>query len=152
MALEAITLLSSFRLSMDSETSYGIIPFRHHLGLWQVLLVQHRQGHWSFPKGRIEADENPEHCAVRELLEETGLKVVRYLTDRTFVEHYQLIRDDKPKHKSVTYYVAEVEGEATPQLSELLACQWFDVDKVVNQITFPAARDLFADVLKTKLL
>jgi 8-oxo-dGTP diphosphatase len=45
----------------------------------QVLMVRRRvkEGElsWQFPAGAVEADESPEDAAVRESMEETGLKV-----------------------------------------------------------------------------
>ncbi|ETI42471.1 hypothetical protein L914_11980 [Phytophthora nicotianae] len=42
----------------------------------RVLLLKHRQGHWTFCKGGKElGDTSPIHTAARELLEETGLRV-----------------------------------------------------------------------------
>jgi diadenosine hexaphosphate hydrolase (ATP-forming) len=43
----------------------------------EVLLIQYplaRGGGWSFPKGHIEKDETPEVAAVREVLEEGGVR------------------------------------------------------------------------------
>ena len=131
---------------MDSETSFGIIPVRRHQGLWQVLLVQHRQGHWSFPKGRSEPGETPKQCAERELLEETHLQIVRYISDLPFTEHYHLVRNGRPAEKTVTYFIAEVTGIPVHQPSELLACEWLAMDDVMARLTFPEARTLFASV------
>ena len=45
----------------------------------QVLMMQRRKepnlGQWTAPGGKIELDESPAECAVRELREETGLIV-----------------------------------------------------------------------------
>lgn len=45
----------------------------------KLLLVKRadypREGDWCIPAGFIEWDESPEECAVRELLEETGLEI-----------------------------------------------------------------------------
>lgn len=45
----------------------------------KVLLIQRAndpfKGCWAFPGGFMEMDETTEHCAIRELEEETGLKV-----------------------------------------------------------------------------
>lgn len=40
------------------------------------LLFIYRRGKWDLPKGKIDAGESPEICAVREVKEETGLKSV----------------------------------------------------------------------------
>jgi len=39
-----------------------------------VLLIKNPAGVWTFPKGLVEERETPEEAAVREVLEETGIK------------------------------------------------------------------------------
>jgi 8-oxo-dGTP pyrophosphatase MutT (NUDIX family) len=41
----------------------------------EVLLI-HRRGKWDLPKGKLDKGETLEECAVREVMEETGLKKV----------------------------------------------------------------------------
>ena len=41
------------------------------------LLMIFRRGKWDLPKGKLDEGEKIEHCAVREVKEETGLKKVR---------------------------------------------------------------------------
>lgn len=129
------------------DLSYGIIPLRRHHDQWQVLLVQHGAGHWSFPKGHPEPGEDPQACATRELYEETQLAIQRFLTDRTFTENYVFQDHGRLISKTVTYYVAEVEGMAAPQAEELITLGWFSFDEANSTITFPAAKKLLADVI-----
>ena len=41
------------------------------------LLMIFRQGKWDLPKGKLDDGETIEECAVREVVEETGLKEVK---------------------------------------------------------------------------
>jgi mutator protein MutT len=41
------------------------------------LLMILRKGHWDLPKGKMDAGETPEQCAVREVEEETGLQNIQ---------------------------------------------------------------------------
>ncbi len=55
-----------------------------------ILMVRHRdqdREYWTLPGGGIEPDETPEEAAVREVLEETGLKAtaVRFLFEEGYL-------------------------------------------------------------------
>lgn len=58
------------------EYSYGICPYKIKNNKVQILLIQPK-GHteWGFVKGKIESNESIAECAIRETLEEIGLKV-----------------------------------------------------------------------------
>ena len=68
----------------------------------RVLLIRDRNGFWVFPKGHVDPGETPEEAAVREVLEETGiraqilapLKTTRYTNDRGVPRaiHWYLMR------------------------------------------------------------
>ena len=68
---------------MKPNPSAGILLFRRHDGLLEVLLAHpggpywSRQDHgsWSVPKGIAEADEAAEAVAAREFAEETGFEL-----------------------------------------------------------------------------
>lgn len=67
-----------FRYKKNVPT-YGAILMNSDLD--KVLLVQSyfAKSSWGFPKGKVNEDEDPLHCAIREVYEETG----------TFRRHYR---------------------------------------------------------------
>ena len=56
---------------METEISCGIIVFDGE----KVLLVKHKGGHTSFPKGHVEEGETEEQTAKREVKEELGIDI-----------------------------------------------------------------------------
>ncbi|MDP1835905.1 MAG: NUDIX domain-containing protein [Chlamydiales bacterium] len=133
--------------TVKKDTSYGVIPLRRQGDQWQVLLIQHGAGHWSFPKGHIDEGEAPIDCAIRELFEETQLSVVRFLLDRKFMESYMFSHEGTLISKTVVYYAAEVTGEAVFQPEELQDCRWLSLSEARELITFPAARKVLDDLV-----
>ncbi|KAF4211260.1 hypothetical protein CNMCM8980_006859 [Aspergillus fumigatiaffinis] len=90
----------------------------------------HGAGTWAFPGGHLEFGESFEACAVREVLEETGLSIhdVRFLTATND------IMEAEGKHY-ITVYVGGMvkEDNAQPQILEPEKCdewRWISWDDV----------------------
>jgi 8-oxo-dGTP pyrophosphatase MutT (NUDIX family) len=124
------------------EYSFGIIPMRRSAaGVWEILLIQHRYSlHWSFPKGHAELGEDPFQTACRELSEETGLSFVKLLNPYPLVEHYHFVSRGIPISKTVSYFLALVEGQITLQEREVVACKWVPLLDAPAHLTFPQAK------------
>ena len=68
---------------MPPPLSAGILLFRQHDGLTEVLLIKpggpfwrnKDEGAWMIPKGMVEPDEAPMEAALREFEEETGTRL-----------------------------------------------------------------------------
>ena len=60
---------------MVTEKSCGAIVVKKQDGRYYTLVVRQNAGHWGFPKGHIERGETKEQTALREVQEETGLRV-----------------------------------------------------------------------------
>lgn len=135
---------------MSSEASFGIIPLRRSVSGWEVLLIQHRSGgHWSFPKGHAEAGESPKQTAVRELTEETGLSIVRFLKQDPLIEHYYFQRNGSEIDKTVTYFLAEVGNEEVSlQDAELVNYRWVPIEKAAGVVTFQESKSLCLEIEK----
>lgn len=57
-----------------------------------ILVLQDREDIWNFPGGKLELGESPKECAIREVEEETGIRVL-HLTE---LFHKDLIFDGIP--------------------------------------------------------
>ncbi|QJG66892.1 bis(5'-nucleosyl)-tetraphosphatase [Mycoplasma phocoenae] len=99
----------------------------------KVLIVKHKEGHWGFPKGRVEGDETELETARRELREETNLEVGFFKKGRLTSEYY--LPDGK--FKTVVYFPGfYLAGELKYQRSELTDAKWIlpqDVNKYLTQ-------------------
>ncbi len=131
---------------MKKEASYGMIPLKRVAEGWHVLLIKHQAGHWSFPKGHAENNENGIQAATRELLEETGLLVKKILHQRSFCEKYRYKKESQMIDKTVEYFLAEVEGEVVLQMEELSASKWVSLQEAAEHVTFPEGKDLCREV------
>ncbi len=95
----------------------------------ELLLVRrrtHGAGTWSTPGGYIDFGESPEECAVRETMEEVGVRVA----DPTFRAITNDVFADGEKH-SVTIWMAVRYLEGDPAIvaaEELDAVGWFPLD------------------------
>lgn len=127
---------------MRSEQSYGIIPLRLCNKIWEVLLIQHHSGHWSFPKGHAEAMELPLQAAERELKEETGLSIQHLLSTDALIEHYHFFRRGERVEKAVSYFPAIVTGEIVIQQIEIKSTQWVNLSEAPKHVTFKEAQNL----------
>src|SRR5438477_6118282 len=88
------------------------------------LLLHHIAGHWNFPKGTMEQGETKEETAIRELFEETGLKVD---LDTRFeaVSNYSFAhREYGEIPKTVYYFVGQTDTKEVMLSHEHTDCIW----------------------------
>lgn len=131
---------------MKKENSYGIVPLRIRQKDWQVLLVQHHAGYWAFPKGHAEHNETPRQTAERELQEETGLTIERFLSSEPLTENYFFTFQGQRISKTVQYFLALVKGTIVIQEQEIKACQWFNLPQALDQISFKEGKHICLQV------
>ena len=91
----------------------------------------HGTGEWACPGGHLEMVESPEAGAVRELLEETGLKALSY---RLGTWTNDIFAEDK-HYITLWVYIDEFEGEV--QLMEPHKCdewRWLSWDELPSDL------------------
>ena len=129
---------------MKKDFSYGVIPLRRMHGHLECYLIKNRNGqYWGFPKGHAEGQETPRCAAERELLEETGLEIVNWLSEDCFEEIYIFGFEGKLIEKKVFYFLAEVSKAAVIQQEEILDGSWVEVDQVEKLLTYEASKQVF---------
>lgn len=136
-------------MKVIKEESFGIVPIAKHHDEWKVFIILHKEGnHWGFPKGRKTAKEDPKTAAARELQEETGLVVERYLQDEPMIESYQFRSKQQLVLKSVFYFPAIVKGEIRLQPEEIRDGKWVSLKEAHHHLTFQEARSICQQVIK----
>ena len=118
----------------DMRTSCGAVIFREQ-GT-QTLLIQYYDGHWSFPKGRMEPGETERETALREVQEETGLTV--RLRQDFRAETVSVKRSTGAK--TVFFLGTPVSGREQVQKTELAAQKWFSVQEAMERVTYAGDR------------
>ena len=89
---------------------------------------------WSICGGHVNADEEPEMTAIRELREEIGLRILNNDL-HIFGDNEVKIRESN-SHIVKFYYVIcnKKEEEFTIQKEELSEIRWLDIDKIIEMI------------------
>ncbi|MCW3088550.1 MAG: hypothetical protein JWQ78_1936 [Sediminibacterium sp.] len=92
------------------------------------LLMIYRRGKWDLPKGKLDAGETLETCAVREVMEETGLTQVELgaLVEITCHEYFDpWLKEDVIKESHWFNMLAKGGQSLTPQTEEdITAIKW----------------------------
>ena len=114
----------------------------------KVLLVKSKEGkHWDFPKGHMEEGETKQQTAIREVFEETGLRI-RICND----DEYEISYNPKPNVlKTVVFFEAEkIDGNEKKQESEIEETEWLDYKQAVERLTFETNKNIFKKFLDKK--
>jgi 8-oxo-dGTP diphosphatase len=116
----------------------GLISRRNERGEVEVLLIHrpHRQD-WSFPKGKVDAGETDEACALREVEEETGLRC-RAGAELPATSHI----DHKGRPKRVRYWVMDALGGRAEPRNEVDAVRWVRLAEASAALTYERDREL----------
>ena len=97
----------------------------------KVLLIQRGnepfKGCWAFPGGFMNMDETTEQCAVRELEEETGLKVSNI---QQIGAYSRVDRDPRGRTVTVAYLAIIDKPEAVKGLDDAAKAQWFPISNL----------------------
>ena len=97
----------------------------------KVLLIQRGadpfKGAWAFPGGFMNMDETTEQCAIRELEEETGLKVA---TVHQVGAYSKVDRDPRGRTITVAYLAIIDSPQEVQGQDDAAKAEWFSIDEL----------------------
>jgi 8-oxo-dGTP pyrophosphatase MutT (NUDIX family) len=125
---------------MGREISAGVVLFRSKEQREYLLLDY--GAHWDFPKGHIEAGEDPQTTAARELQEETGIRDARFVPGFKESMRYFYRKAGVGMLKVVIYFLAETPTGDVTLSHEHSGYLWLPYEQALKRLTFKNARDL----------
>lgn len=102
-----------------------------------------RMGAWGIPAGFMEYGEHPERTAVREALEETGLRVRLSGLFGVYAG-----RDDPRTRAVLILYHGRATGGRLQAGDDAIEVGWFPLDRLPRPIAFRAHREALRDLLR----
>ncbi len=142
------------------ETSIGAVVFRMTHGKIEFLLMKYRNGHWEFPRGKVEDNETEHETMQREIEEETGISQVRIIKGfrKTMKFSYkahgqEFIERKRDKnciyiHKKAVFYLVEAMDEDVVISHEHQQFQWLMFEDAYNKLTFKNAKTVLTSAHK----
>ena len=91
---------------MKTEKSCGAVVFTKEYDDFKYVIIRSKGGTYGFPKGHVEKVETEKETALREIMEETGLKV-EFLDKFKAEDSYKFTRNGVLIEKTVVYFLAE---------------------------------------------
>lgn len=133
---------------LTHEKSCGALVFRREAGTgtYYILMIRHRRGGYrSFPKGHMEAGESERQTAVREVMEETSVRI------RIRSPFRQRIRYSPTPgvSKDVIYFLARTENpEIHAREGEIAEVEWIPVRGAEPKLSHANDRAVFRAALR----
>lgn len=116
-----------------------------------ILLLKKYNGDWVLPKGKVEDGEDRQDAALREVLEETGVKadIIKYLGEihYTFKENWD---ESRSVHKTVYWYLMKARYMDTiPQKEEgFIDAKFIHLDRVVDLARYDDEKEIIKVALE----
>lgn len=127
---------------MAAVLAAGTLPWRRRRGALQVAMVHRpRYDDWSWPKGKLDPGEAFPAAAVRETLEETGLRVRLGLPLPTST---YTVGNGRRQVKEVRYWAAEVAGGDGALEHEVDEVAWLDLPTAARRLSYAHDQDQLA--------
>ena len=129
---------------MNYEKSCGAIVFTKVDSCIKYLLIQNLEGIYGFPKGHVEEGESEIETALREVYEETGVKINLIDGFRTEDEH--IIPKKRNTMKKIVYFLGEYEDQTINfQKEEISSVKLVDYETALSLFQFESSKRILKE-------
>jgi len=120
---------------MRPKVGVGVIVLKDNKVLMGKRKNAHGEGSWSFPGGHLEFNEEPEDCAKRETLEETGIEIKNV---RLGTATNDIFREEG-KHYITLFMISEYDSGDVKVMEpdKCVVWEWFEWDNMPSPIFLP---------------
>ncbi len=131
------------------QVSAGGVVYRERANRVEVALIRvGEMDRWQLPKGIVEADEEREAAALREVREETGVEAELLAPLDTIEYWYYGKRNSTPTrfHKFVHFYLLQYRSSGTPEedKEEIKEVRWVGLDEAEAMLAFAKEKQVLA--------
>ncbi|GBC69807.1 Diadenosine hexaphosphate hydrolase [archaeon HR01] len=130
------------------EKSAGAVIFYQDTSKLLFLLLRYGKGHWDFPKGHIEDQEDEKDTVRREVREETGIEDIEILPDFRKTIQYKYRKDKLLVRKEVVFYLGRAKTLNVVLSPEHRDYAWLSYERALERLTFETARQTLIDAHK----
>jgi 8-oxo-dGTP pyrophosphatase MutT (NUDIX family) len=149
-------------MAMLREFSAGALVLRHMRNQWWAAVIEpgregepeDRKHTVALPKGNIDSGEKPVDTAIREVWEETGLRVrpVTKLADIKYV-YYRKWSDNARIFKVVSFFLMKYHsgqiGDIKPNMQhEVRRAWWMPLEEAAESLTYSGEKQIAAKALE----
>jgi 8-oxo-dGTP pyrophosphatase MutT (NUDIX family) len=100
------------------------------------LILHYTAGHWDFPKGNIEEDEDELTTVRREVKEETSICDIKFVDGFRRIVEYMYRRAGRLVHKVVIYYLAYTDTLQVRLSYEHNDYRWGRFNEIMSILTY----------------
>ncbi len=127
---------------MRREKSAGAVVYNPKIK--KYLLLHYPIGHWDFPKGHVEENEDEIQACLREVKEETGLDIETLFGFRDEIKYY--FRDKgELVEKRVAYFIGITENEDVKLSYEHDDYRWLDYEDSLKYLKFETSKKILRE-------
>lgn len=130
---------------IEEISSGGVVIFGN-----TILLLKKFNGDWVLPKGRIEKNETVKEAALREVLEESGVKaeIIKYIGMAHY--KYKNLKEDEMVFKTVHWYLMKTNNmDCIPQKKEgFVDAVFVHIDKAINLVRYEDEKNMIVKGLE----